>query len=90
MKFSISNQNTTTLLADFRVDGGFDFHQALVDLPRGSYQLIWEVKLDTSDPIEVERNYRAAIDDIKVVNMTCDQMRKLWRMYEIYIVPIWI
>ena len=78
MKVSLSNPNTTSLMADFRVDGGFDFHEALIDLPSGVYQLIWEVMLDTSDPIEVEKNYRAAIDDINVVNMTCSQMRKLW------------
>ena len=66
----------TTVMADFHVDGGFDFHQAFIDLPRGSYQFIWEVQLYTSEPIEMVRNYRAAIDDIQVARKTCNELRK--------------
>ena len=77
MKFSISNSNMTTVMADFHVDGGFDFHQAFIDLPRGSYQFIWEVQLDTSEPIEMVKNYRAAIDDIQVARKTCAEKRKV-------------
>ena len=76
MKFSITNSHQTKLMIDFYVDGGFDFHQAFIDLPRGRYQFIWEVQLETSDPVEVVRSYRAAVDDVDVTMMTCAQLRK--------------
>ena len=76
MKFSITNSRKTKLMTDFYVDGGFDFHQAFIDLPRGRYQFIWEVQLETSDPVEVVKSYRAAVDDVDVAMMTCAQLRK--------------
>ena len=80
MKFLLSNSSTTTLMADFQVDGGFDFHEALIDPQKGKYQFIWEAELDTSDPIELVTNYRAAIDDIEIAKMTCKRLRKFYKV----------
>ena len=65
-------------MATFQVDGGFDFHQAFIDIPEGSYQLIWEVQLDQLEPVETVKNYHAAIDDIEISPKLCNQMRKFW------------
>ena len=63
-------------MAAFDVDGGFHFHQAFIDLPGGTYQFIWEVRLDQLEPVEIVRNYRAAIDDVVIGLQTCARMRK--------------
>ena len=77
MKLSTSNSSTTSLLAAFEVDGGFDFHQAFIDLPQGSYLLIWEWQLDPLEHEEIITNYPGAIDDINIRIKTCAQLRKL-------------
>ena len=77
LKLSISNSSTTLLLAAFEVDGGFDFHQAFIDLPQGSYLLIWEWQLDPLEHAEMVTNYPGAIDDINIRLDTCAQFRKL-------------
>ena len=64
-------------MADFHVDGGFDFHQAFIDLPEGSYQFVWEANVDQLEPVDVIRNYRAAIDDVEVESKACAQLRKM-------------
>ena len=66
----------TQLIADFDAAAGFDFHQAHIDVPQGRYQFIYEVMLDTSDPIEVVRSYCAAIDDIHISPITCEDLCK--------------
>ena len=66
----------TIIMAAFHIDGGFDFHQTFIDVPRGSYQFIWEFKLDPLEPAEIVRSYRAAIDDIMIASKTCSRMRK--------------
>ena len=77
LKLLKTNSNVTTLMAVFHVDGGFDFHQAFFDLPEGSFQLVWEVNVDQMEPVEIIRNYRAAIDDITIALKTCAQLRTL-------------
>ena len=62
-------------MADFQVDGGFDFHQAFIDLRPGKYQIIWEIQWDQA-PMEVVRNYRAAIDDVRITSGLCEELRK--------------
>ena len=76
LKLSVTNSNGTTLMAAFQVDGGFDFHQAFIDLPIDRYKFIWEVKLDQLGHVEIIRNYYAAIDDIEIGLKTCAQLRK--------------
>ena len=76
LKLSITNSSATTTLVAFNTDGGFDFHQAFIDLPVGSYQLIWEVEMDQLEPVEIIRNYRAAVDGIDIGLNTCAQLSK--------------
>ena len=71
-------------MAVFHVDGGFDFHQAFFDLPEGSFQLVWEVNVDQMEPVEIIRNYRAAIDDITIALKTCAQLRTLKNWYHTF------
>ena len=71
----ISNNSLSKTMADFQVDGGFEFHQAFIDLRPGKYQIIWEIQWDQS-PIEVVRNYRAAIDDVRITPGLCEELRK--------------
>ena len=67
-------------MAAFHVDGGFDFHQAFIDLPEGRYQFVWEAELNQPDPLEIIKNYRAAIDDIEIAGKTCAQQRKFEKL----------
>ena len=76
LKLSITNSSATTTLVAFNTDGGFDFHQALIDLPGGSYQFIWEVEMDQLAPVEIIRYYHAAVDDINIGLKTCAQLSK--------------
>ena len=66
----------TIIMAAFHIDGGVDFHQTFIDVPGGSYQFVWEIKLDPLEPTEIVRSYRAAIDDIVIAPKACSQMRK--------------
>ena len=76
LKVYISNSSLSKTVADFQVDGGFDFHQAFIDLLHGKYQIIWEVQWDQT-PMEVVRNYRTAIDDVRIASESCAELRKL-------------
>ena len=75
LKVYISNSSLSKTVAEFQVDGGFDFHQAFIDLHPGKYQIIWETQWDQS-PMEVVRNYRAAIDDVQITSGLCEDLRK--------------
>ena len=75
LKVYISNSSLSKAVAEFQVDGGFDFHQAFIDLHPGKYQIIWETQWDQS-PMEVVRNYRAAIDDVRITSGRCEDLRK--------------
>ena len=75
LKVYISNSSTSKTVAHFQVDGGFDFHQTLLDLLPGNYQIIWEIQWDQS-PMDVVRNYRAAIDDVRITPGLCAELRK--------------
>ena len=77
LKLYITNSSAITLMADLHVDGGFDFHQTFIDLPVGSYQIIWELHLGHLEPVEIVRNYRTAIDDVEISLKTCT----VWRRY---------
>ena len=66
----------TKTLAEFRIDGGFDFHQVWLDLPYGKYQLLWEIHSETIDPKKIVKVYHAAIDDIAITEVTCTKLRK--------------
>ena len=79
LKLSITNSSTTTILVAFNTDGGFDFHQAYIDLSRGSYQFIWEVEMDQFEPVEIIRKYHAAVDDIEIGLKTCAQLSKSFK-----------
>ena len=63
-------------MADFHVDGGYDFHQAFIDLPTGKYQFIWEIRLDLLEPVEIVKSYIGAIDDIEISMKACALLRK--------------
>ena len=76
LKVYISNSSTITTLTDLQVDGGFDFHQGFIDLIPGNHQIIWEVQWDQS-LVEVVRNYRAAIGDLRIIPGHCAGFRKL-------------
>ena len=76
LKLLITNSTLTILMAAFHVDSGFDFHQAFIDLTEGRYQFVWEAELNQPEPLEIIRNYRAAIDDVEVVGRSCAQLRK--------------
>ena len=76
LTFHITNENTTTTLAEFHADGGFDFHQVWLDLPSGRNQLLWEIHSEVMDPETVVKNYYAAIDDIVVSGVTCKRQSK--------------
>ena len=65
----------TKVLMDLEVDGGDTYHLALVDLPYGEYQLLWEVRADV---VKIDQNakYRAAIYDIQFQNGRCSALRE--------------
>ena len=75
LRIYISNSSLSKTVADFHVDGGFDFHRAFIDLRPGKYQIIWETQWDQT-PMEVVRNYRAAIDDVQITSGRCEDLRK--------------
>ena len=75
LRVYISNSSLSKTVADFHVDGGFDFHRAFIDLRPGKYQIIWETQWDQT-PMEVVRNYRAAIDDVQITSGCCEDLRK--------------
>ena len=73
---SVMNASESRALAIYDVDGGFEFHYALIDLPRGSYQIVWQIKSNLDSDIPHVNNYRFAIDDIILNNITCKALRK--------------
>ena len=75
LRVYISNSSSTKTMADFQVDGGFNFHQVLLDFLPGKYQIIWEIRWDQA-PAEVVRNYRAAIDDVRIISGRCAELRE--------------
>ena len=75
LKVYISSYSSSKTVAHFQVDGGFDFHQAFIDVLPGKYQIIWEVQWDQS-PVDVVRNYRAAVDAVRVFSWRCAELRK--------------
>ena len=85
LKVYISNSSMITTVIDLQVDGGFDFHQGFIDLIPGNHQIIWEVQWDQS-PVEVVRNYRAAIGDVRIISGQCAVYRKFLNSI-IWLVP---
>ena len=83
LKVYISNSSMIETVTDLQVDGGFDFHQGFIDLIPGNHQIIWEVQWDQS-PVEVVRNYRAAIGDVHIVSGPCARFRKLVDIFECF------
>ena len=68
-------------MAAFHVDAGFDFHQAFIQLSESTFQFVWEVEMNQPQPVDIIRNYRAAIDDVEIVGKTCGELRKLQKMF---------
>ena len=68
---SVTNGTGTYVIAVMKVDGGYDYHQAFIDLPYGSYHVIWQLHLDSAEPLEIVKNYRAAVDNIHFTPTTC-------------------
>ena len=87
LKVYISNSSTITTVTDLQVDGGFDFHQGFIDLIPGNHQIIWEVQWDQS-PVEVGRNYRAAIGYVRIVSGQCATFRKFVDFVEYWLVRL--
>ena len=75
LKVYISNSFSIKTVAHFQVDGGFNFHHAFIDVLPGKYQIIWEVQWDET-PVDVVRNYRAAIDAVNIFSSKCADLRK--------------
>lgn len=73
---STTNATCTLIMAEFDVDGGHGYHKAFIDLPHGSYQVVWQTMLNTNENISIVKNHRVAIDDINFHNMTCSTLRK--------------
>ena len=84
LKFSITNETQTRTLISYHMDGGFDFHQVWLDLPRGRFQLLWETQSKTMDPAQVVKIYHAAVGNIEIIGVSCTKLRKLMYIY-IYI-----
>ena len=78
---SVTIGTGTYIIADLKVDGGYDYHQAFIDLPKGSYHVIWQLHLDSVEPLEIVRNYRAAVDKIHFTPTTCARQSR----YPLYI-----
>ena len=81
------NDNQT--LADFDIDAGYAFHLAIIDLPVGTYQFMWETRMGVIDgslpPYErYQMEYRAAIDDITVFNEPCEMRSKVITLIHVY------
>ena len=65
------SESETKTLAIFEVDGGNQFHEAFIELPLGTFRLIFEVTLaDTSDDCST------CIDDIRVNPESCSYASK--------------
>ena len=55
----------TKTLASFEVDGGNEFHEAFVELPLGTFNIIFEYSYRKGV------DYRISIDDVQVDPHTC-------------------
>ena len=68
-----SYQHTTTL-ANWVVDGGRAFHRAALDLPQGTYKLIWET-IDGRNIVGASEapynRFLASVDGINIHNAQC-------------------
>ena len=81
LELKSTSPNETKVLMDLEVDGGDTYHLALVDLPYGEYQLLWEVRADV---VKFDRiaKYRAAIYDIRYSDSHCSALREYWRHHK--------
>ena len=77
LKVYISNPFSIKTVVHFQVDGGFNFHHAFIDVLPDKYQMIWEVQWDET-PVDVVRNYRAAIDAVNIFSSKCVDLRKFF------------
>ena len=65
------------ILADFMATG-YDFHRTFVDLPVGSYRLVWEtLHAIVPQTSGVEKEFLVAIDDVIIFDGPCYTKRKL-------------
>ena len=64
----------------FHINSGKEFQQAFLELPPGSYQIIWKVGYDSQATLRKSVDeyyaYWAIIDDVMVHNQDCNELRK--------------
>ena len=80
LEVKLTSNSDTKTLALF-VDGGFAFHEAFIDLPYGTYNLIFEVTYNlehTYKSSDYFNYYRASIDEVQMKLHTCSDVSKFF------------
>ena len=56
---------------------GYDFHLTLIDLPLGTYRLMWETQHAMVDQmVGADKEFLVAIDDVVIFDVHCNVKRK--------------